>query len=348
MFERFTDRARRVVVLAQEEARLLNHNYIGTEHILLGILHEGDSVAATALHSFDVSLDSARATVRSIIGPGTEVPAGHIPFTPRAKKVLELSLRQAFQLGHDSIRPEHILLGLVREGEGVGAQVLVNVGADYSAVRQAVGALLEGSPIPAAVHPLPERLRAPQDRPFTVEAMSRRCSFCLRSEERVARIVRGPAGRICDECLGRAVALMAEAGDESPRRLRLRQPVSEEFEEALVLVERAFETVFGSGASVDRRLALIEDSADLLTVVERVVGAGRASGDPDVWVDHVRLISNDEAEVHWSPLVAGGTRIVMHGFAVFDGGVWKVSRASYLEIASLVGVPFPTGEDPPA
>jgi hypothetical protein len=141
---------------------------------------------------------------------------------------------------------------------------------------------------------------------------------------------------------------MAEAGDESPRRLRLRQPVSEEFEEALVLVERAFETVFGSGASVDRRLALIEDSADLLTVVERVVGAGRASGDPDVWVDHVRLISNDEAEVHWSPLVAGGARIVMHGFAVFDGGVWKVSRASYLEIASLVGVPFPTGEDPPA
>src|SRR5213078_4425878 len=133
-----------------------------------------------------------------------------------------------------------ILLGLARDGEGVAAQVLAKVGADYWAVRRALAALLERSPLPATVNPLPERLRAPQARPFTVQAMSRRCSFCLRSEERVARIVRGPAGRICDECLGRGAALVSEAGEDSPSRLRLRlrQPASKDFEETLVLVER--------------------------------------------------------------------------------------------------------------
>ena len=130
MFERFTDRARRVVVLAQEEARLLNHNYIGTEHILLGLIHEGEGVAAKALESLDISLDGVRAQVKESIGQGQQAPSGHIPFTPRAKKVLELSLREALQLGHTYICTEHILLGLIREGEGVAAQVLVKMGAE--------------------------------------------------------------------------------------------------------------------------------------------------------------------------------------------------------------------------
>src|SRR5919206_602066 len=124
MFERFTDRARRVVVLAQEEARMLNHNYIGTEHILLGLIHEGEGVAAKALESLGISLDAVREQVQEIIGQGQQAPSGHIPFTPRAKKVLELSLREALQLGHSYIGTEHILLGLIREGEGVAAQVL--------------------------------------------------------------------------------------------------------------------------------------------------------------------------------------------------------------------------------
>ena len=145
MFERFTDRARRVVVLAQEEARLLHHNYIGTEHILLGLIHEGDGVAAKALDRLGISLDAVRDKVATIIGEGgSPVGSGHIPFTPRAKKVLELSLREALQLGHNYIGTEHILLGLIREGEGVAAQVLMNLGADLSQVRQEVVQLLSG------------------------------------------------------------------------------------------------------------------------------------------------------------------------------------------------------------
>ena len=144
MFERFTDRARRVVVLAQEEARLLNHSYIGTEHILLGLIHEGEGVAAKALESLNISLEAVRAQVEEIIGQGGSSPSGHIPFTPRSKKVLELSLREALQLGHNYIGTEHILLGLIREGEGVAAQVLVKLGADLSRVRQQVIQLLSG------------------------------------------------------------------------------------------------------------------------------------------------------------------------------------------------------------
>ena len=142
MFERFTDRARRVVVLAQDEARMLDHSYIGTEHILLGLIHEGEGVAARALDALEISLDSVREQVEGIVGRGKEVPSGHIPFTPRAKKVLELSLRESLQLGHDYIGTEHILLGLVREGEGVAAQVLVGLGADLSRVRQQVTKIL--------------------------------------------------------------------------------------------------------------------------------------------------------------------------------------------------------------
>jgi ATP-dependent Clp protease ATP-binding subunit ClpA len=144
MFERFTESARRVVVLAQEEARLLNHNYIGTEHILLGLIHEGEGVAAGTLESLGISLRTVRSQVEEIVGQGQAPPTGHIPFTPRAKKVLELSLREALQLGHNYIGTEHILLGLIREGEGVAAQVLGKLGADLNRVRQEVIGLLSG------------------------------------------------------------------------------------------------------------------------------------------------------------------------------------------------------------
>ena len=142
MFERFTDGARRAVVLSQEEGRLLNHNYIGTEHILLGLIHEHEGVAAKALESLDISLESVRGQVEEIIGQGAKPPDGHIPFTPRAKRVLELSLREALQLGHNYIGTEHVLLGLIREGEGVAAQVLVKLGADLARVREQVVHLL--------------------------------------------------------------------------------------------------------------------------------------------------------------------------------------------------------------
>jgi ATP-dependent Clp protease ATP-binding subunit ClpC len=144
MFERFTSRARRVVVLAQEEARMLNHDYIGTEHILLGLIHEGEGVAAKALKSLGISLDAVRQQVEEIIGQGQQAPSGHIPFTPRAKKVLELSLREARRLGHNYIGTEHILLGLIHEGDGVGAQVLRGFGVDFNRARQQIIQLLHG------------------------------------------------------------------------------------------------------------------------------------------------------------------------------------------------------------
>ena len=161
MFERFTDRARRVVVLAQDEARLLKHNYIGTEHLLLGLIHEGAGVAARALESLGISLEMVRERVEEIIGEGQQAPSGHIPFTPRAKKVLELSLREALDIGHNYIGTEHILLGLIREGDGVAAQVLVSLGADLDRVRREVIELLtafqartgEAGPAPARTEP---------------------------------------------------------------------------------------------------------------------------------------------------------------------------------------------------
>src|ERR1022692_2371672 len=146
MFERFTDRARSVVVLAQEEARLLNHNYIGTEPLLLGVIRESEGIAAKALTVLGVELDTAREHVEEIVGRGTREPSGHIPFTPRAKKVLELSLRGGLQLGHNYIGTEHILLGLIHEGEGVAAQVLVRLGGDLNRVRQQVVQLVHSEP----------------------------------------------------------------------------------------------------------------------------------------------------------------------------------------------------------
>jgi len=155
MFERFTERARRVVVLAQEEARMLDHNYIGTEHILLGLIHEGDGVAARVIESMGLTLEAARGEVEQMIGRGSAAPSGHIPFTPRAKKVLELSLREALELNITYIGTEHILLGLIREGHGVGAQILERLIAPLPTVRERVIELADTEPQePAAEEPM--------------------------------------------------------------------------------------------------------------------------------------------------------------------------------------------------
>lgn len=151
MFERFTDRARRVVVLAQEESQRLSHNYIGSEHLLLGLLAEQEGVAARALESLNVTLTAAREQVEEIIGPGQQTPHGHIPFTPRAKKILELALREALTMGSEVINTEHLLLGLIDEGDGVGAQILQRLGATAQAVREAVARLITAEPEAAEV-----------------------------------------------------------------------------------------------------------------------------------------------------------------------------------------------------
>jgi ATP-dependent Clp protease ATP-binding subunit ClpC len=212
VFERFTDRARRVVVLAQEEARLLNHNYIGTEHVLLGLIHEGDGVAAKALESLDIMLLSVRREVEKIIGRGGQAPSGHIPFTPRAKKVLELALREAIQLGHNYIGTEHILLGLIREGEGVAAQVLVKLGADLDRVRERVIGLLAGytEERPSEVRPLDVRAglaAASAVSPPRFES----CAVCGRDLWDVGRYVETAQFRICSDCVEAATSALERA-----------------------------------------------------------------------------------------------------------------------------------------
>jgi Clp amino terminal domain, pathogenicity island component/UvrB/uvrC motif len=166
VFERYTDRARRVVVLAQEEARMLNHNYIGTEHLLLGLIHEGEGVAARALESLGVSLDAVRQQVKEIIGQGEQAPTGHIPFTPRAKKVIELAGREASDLGHDYVGTEHLLLGLIREGDGVAAQTLARLGVDLAGARLQVVELLHGRAGSGLLSQRPRRGKRARDRLF--------------------------------------------------------------------------------------------------------------------------------------------------------------------------------------
>jgi ATP-dependent Clp protease ATP-binding subunit ClpA len=191
MFERFTDRARRVVVLAQEEARMLNHNYIGTEHVLLGLVHEGEGVAAKALESLGISLEGVRARIEEIIGQGEKAPTGHIPFTPRAKKALELSLREALQLGHNYIGTEHVLLGVIREGDGIGCRVLVELGAELTRVRQAIIQLLNGTvestkaPVDMTLTELDEAIsKARRDKESAIDALDYEKAASLRDREK--------------------------------------------------------------------------------------------------------------------------------------------------------------------
>lgn len=199
VFERFTDRARRVVVLAQEEARLLNHSYIGTEHILLGLLNEEDGIGGQSLAALGVELASARLVIEQMIGRGVAPPSGHIPFTPRAKKILELSLREALALGHDYIGDEHILLGLLREGEGVANQVLTQMGADHASVRRKLAELISVDPV-ALSRPLPGRGR----------------SFRCKHPDDSLQITPGSGLRTvrCTKC-GELVGILPEAASEA-------------------------------------------------------------------------------------------------------------------------------------
>jgi hypothetical protein len=251
MFQRFTDRARQVVVLAQEEARRLDHNYVGTEHILLGLISEGGGVAARALESLGIGLDAVRQQVEEIIGQGQQAPSGHIPFTPRAKKVLELSLRESMQLGHTYIGTEHILLGLVREGDGVAAQVLVRLGADLNRVRQQVIQLLAGR---AAAEPGP--------------------GVDVRPEMAEQRAGIGPDTSDLDEQIEAARAGKQAAID------------AQDFEQAVLLRHRETQLRAAKAARLEQRAAahpdLAEQSRQLAAEVERLRALLRQHGiDPE-------------------------------------------------------------------
>ena len=205
MFERFTDRARRVVVLAQEEARLLNHNFIGTEHLLLGMIHESEGIAAQVLERAKISLEAARRKVQATSRAGQWSPPGHIPFTPRAKKVLEMALREALQLGANFIGTEHLLLGLLHEGEGAGVRVLKDFEADLDRMRERAVELGGRELLDRSSPGKPEIQPSPSTRTAVLH-----CSFCLEPQDRVAKLIAGPGVYICDRC----VALCQEILDE--------------------------------------------------------------------------------------------------------------------------------------
>jgi ATP-dependent Clp protease ATP-binding subunit ClpA len=258
MFERFTDRARRVVVLAQQEARMLSHDYIGTEHILLGLIHEGDGVAVKALQTLGISLEAVRQQVQEIIGRGQQAPSRHIPFTPRAKKVMELSLREAQQLGHNYIGTEHILLGLIREGEGVAAQVLVRLGADLNRVRQQVIQLLHGyqgkEPISGAAPGGLRRGRVPSDVAARVDALESRVSAM---EQRLGS---GPDTGDLDEQIAQVRRDKESAID------------SEDFEQAGSLRDRERQLLAGMTARQQEWEAAHPDLVSLAEQVQRLSG----------------------------------------------------------------------------
>jgi len=355
MFERFTDRARRVVVFAQEEARLLDHNYIGTEHLLLGMIHEGEGVAAAALESLGVRLEAVRAEVEEIIGRGGLPVSGHIPFTPRAKKVLELSLRESMQLGHNYIGTEHILLGLIREGEGVAAQVLVKLGADLATTRSRVLALLSGEEVPQDPPRPPTAWRSTAAARLVwggtgpvLSSTEARCLLCGRPEDKVDYLVGARGVMICDRCIQQAQVAVNAARSENREdkhiRIRPEETPPQDRSTAEEEIRKAFETLILSD-SLEDRLAALEDGEALRATAEEVNrrAPGRVVADVEVMV--VRFVDEDEAQVNFV-LYFGQTPMPRSGFAVRVEGKWKVSRDTWCELVRPLGVPCPPRRQP--
>ena len=347
MFERFGDDARRVVVLAQEEARLLDHNSIGTEHLLLAMLNPAaGGIAADALRAAGITQERARAAVVEIIGRGGSPPSGHIPFTSRAKTVLELSLREALEVGDDEIGSEHVLLGLIREGSGVGTQVLVKLGANLTHLRHQViarrgirgpgppravargamsaGAVLRSTPAAGMV-----------DQPVP------RCSFCGRSQDRVAHLLVAGGAALCDECARDAVAQLDELPDDAPKRARLRRrDVGLPDEHAArAAIERAFDAVLGPFRVPPADALWAVEAGD--HVPELLIALDEAAGHApvvvnDQTIEHVRFVDEDEAEIGLGLWMANSTAPMMQqASAVREDGTWKVSRSSVEYFAAL-------------
>jgi hypothetical protein len=360
MFERFTDRSRHVLVLAQEEARLLQHNFIGTEHLLLGLTHEGEGTAAKALESLGITLQAVRAKVAETIGPAGSSSTGSPPFTPRAKKVLELSLREALQLGHDYIGTEHLLLGIVHEGEGVAAQVLVNLGADLSRVRQRVMQLLverggQGDepgqgpevsiqptgPVPAPVQSGPMAFGGPG---FGGPLHPQVCALCGRDLWEVDRYISAGTIKVCDRCItdGRQVLEEAEATGDGPE-LHLPPRVFGEVpdEDAVREIVTAFERGFNVSDPAERQLYL-EDAEGLRPYDEQVTARF-----PNVAsthrVERIRFLSHDRARVHFWITVTSPVSMTfpVDGAAVRMDDRWKVSRETQVALLKRAGVQVP-------
>jgi hypothetical protein len=341
MFERFTDRARRVLVLAQEEARLLDHGFIGTEHLLLGLIQEEDGVASVALVQLGISLEDVRARVHDVVGASITGGSGSPPFTPRAKKVLELALREALQLGHNYIGTEHILLGLVREGDGVAAHVLVGLGLDLTQVRQQVLRLLSGhggtgSEITQDASPGTPRFGG-------IVA----CSFCGRRPPDSGRLVSGRGGAfICQRCLGDLSALLAEEDEDVPGVFVQPVVISGAAPDDIDAAHRAIALAFAHALvlSDDRRTVPNVEGGELLAPCLKEAQERHAAlrrKDHTIAIERVQFIDTEHASVWFVPSLEGLPSDRRRGDAVLVDSTWKMARTTFCELMYVAGVECP-------
>jgi hypothetical protein len=334
MFERFSHDARLVVVGAQEEARERGHNFIGGEHLLLALLRQKGSAAVRALEAMGVDLADVRAQVDAAIGTGSRAPSGHIPFTPSAKRVLECALREALQLEDTSIGTEHVLLGIVREREGVAASVLMTYGVDLERARAAVveergeGRAVARDRRPAATSPAPTPWRRP-----TLDAVPR-CALCGRDATHVERMLVSRGVRLCADCARAAVAQLDALPDDAPALVRfdVSAPAPADRAAAIVAIERAFDAVLSPlSIPVDDALAFLEGgerSRDLLETF-RQIGASSPTPTSDQTVEWVRFLGETDAEVSLGLWFPGSQQPrVFRVQALLEDGSWKVSRST--------------------
>ena len=334
VFERFTDRARHVVVLAEEQARELNHGYVGSEHALLGLLADREGVAAQALQSVDVTLEPARTKVVELVGRGDRTPSGHIPFTPQAKRILEGGLREALQLGHNYIGTEHLLLALAREPESTGARTLVELGAALDVVRDRVVALLAGSVGGASAVFVAAGGVAPAATRGAV------CTFCGRDLWEVDRYVSGATGVICAECVALADRALAAAPDDEravPLPPRVFGPLPDG--PAVDEIVHTVVTVLAEDVDDRDRAAVIEDGETLGPLFAQV--RRRHPGvDVEHRVERVRFLGRDRAEVRIAVALGGpgaGT-MLFEGVVVRMRGRWCMGHDLCAAILRAGGV----------
>jgi hypothetical protein len=322
MFERFTDRARRVLVLAQEEARHLNHAYIGTEHILLGLLHEGQDVAAQALAACGVILEDLRDRVDRAVGRSGG-GSGSPPFTPRAKKALELSLREALHVGDQFIGTGHLLLGLLREGEGLAVQVLVDSGVDLNHLRDEVTERLGSAPV---------------EGPDTEQSPVRRCSFCGRDVDEAAHFVSAPRSvAICSDCIVEATRALESAGEEREVFLPVRIVGAIPHPEAARAIAEVIELAFASAEPLARRRAAVEDFDEHQPFLAL---AARTAPIVSTTVTRVRFVTATHAVVDFQ--TSSGRESTYRSVRVTsDGSHWYVPFDAMRTLLGELGVAVP-------
>ena len=330
---------------SRKKTRLLDHNYIGTEHILLGLIHEGDGVAARVVESLGISLTDVRAEVEEVVGRGSKAPSGHIPFTPRAKKVLELSLREALQLGHNYIGTEHILLGLIREGEGVAAQVLVNLGADLSGTRQRVVQLLSDDA--GGTAETGERRKTwvePQSMHAQISAARSlpTCSFCGRDLWDVDHYVEGPNAFICDVCTAAAHFALDDARDDEqvlrlPPRVFGKPPGDDP--RALDKIIEAINAVFGPVVSA-QSAEYLEDGEVIVPIIMAIRERQKIPV-TDVLIHRVRFSTPTTASVDFETVLDAGSRSSQIGTMIQKNKRWLVTRDTIVKSSKRAGVSLP-------